>query len=277
MGADKSLRDESGQHFYVAGAASTYREFTPPASLKEQVLCIWTQTVATSLGSYSHLVLPDACVDIVCVNDDAPLVVGPWTESFVANLAAGTTIVGVRFHPGRAPSLLGVPAHTLLNQSVPLDAMSRSPLRDRLSRVRDQPSLAPKRSALEAGLSNSLPNASPTDQAVSAAIGWLARDANGRVQRLSERIGLSSRQLQRRFSSAVGYGPKTFHSILRFQRVLYLASLELNDLTLADLALQAGYADQAHMSREVLRFSGTPPKGVFRSSPCTLRMCDFLG
>ena len=115
MGADKSLKDESGRHSYVAGAVSTYREFTPPASLKEQVLCIWTQTIATSLASYSHLVLPDACVDIVCINDDAPVVVGPWTESFIANLAPGTTIAGARFHPGRAPSLLGVPAHTLLN------------------------------------------------------------------------------------------------------------------------------------------------------------------
>jgi transcriptional regulator GlxA family with amidase domain len=124
---------------------------------------------------------------------------------------------------------------------------------------------------------DSLPNGSPIDQAVGAAIGWLARDANGHVQPLSDRIGLSSRQLQRRFCSAVGYGPKIFHSILRFQRVLYLASREHNDITLADLALQAGYADQAHMSREVRRFSGTPPKGVLRSSPCTLRMCDFLG
>jgi len=222
MPANESLRDERSRHFYVEDAVSTYREFAPPSSLKEHVLCIWTQTIATSRSSYSHLVLPDACVDIVFINNDAPVIVGPWTESFAANLAAGTTIVGVRFHPGRAPSLLGVPAHTLLNQSVPLDAMSPRPLRDRLSRVRDKPNLATKRSALEAGLFNSLPNRLPIDQSVSAAIRWLARDPNARVQQLSDWIGLSSRQLQRRFSSAVGYGPKTFHSILRFQRVLYL-------------------------------------------------------
>ena len=55
---------------------------------------------------------------------------------------------------------------------------------------------------------------------------------------------LSGRQLQRRFASPVGYGPKTFHSILRFQRVLYLASGETTDKTPADLAFEAGYADQ---------------------------------
>jgi AraC-like DNA-binding protein len=276
MRADESLRDERGRHFEVEDAVSTYREFIPASSLKEHVLCIWTQTIATARGGYSHLVLPDACVDIVFINNDAPVIVGPWTESFVANLAAGTTIVGVRFHPGRAPSLLGVPADRLLNQSVPLDAMSGGPLRDRLSGIADKPNLAAKRSALEAGLLHSLPNRSPIDQSVGAAIRWLARDPNAHVQQLSNWIGLSSRQLQRRFSSAVGYGPKTFHSILRFQRVLYLASGEHKDKTLADLALQAGYTDQSHMTREVRRFSGTPPKGVLRSSPCTLRLCDWL-
>jgi len=276
MRANESLRDEKGRHLYVEDPVSTYREVAPPSSLKEHVLCIWTQTIATSPGSHSHLVLPDACVDIVFINNDAPLIVGPWTESFVANLAAGTTIVGVRFHPGRAPSLLGVPAHTLLNQSVPLDAMSCSPLRDRLSRIADKPNVATKRSALEAGLFNSLPNHLPIDQSVGAAMRWLARGPNAQVQQLSDWIGLSSRQLQRRFSSAVGYGPKTFHSILRFQRVLYLAGGEHKVKTLADLALQAGYSDQAHMTREVRRFSGIEPKGVLRSSPCTLRMCDFL-
>ena len=276
MYANESLADGCGRRFNVEHPIATYREFTPPSPLKEHVLCIWTQTIANSRGSHSHLVLPDACVDIVFINNDAPVVVGPWTESFVADLAAGTTIVGVRFHPGRAPGLLGIPADTLLNQSVPLDAISRAPLRDRLSCIADEPDLATKRSALIAGLFHSLPNRSPIDHPVSAAIRWLARDANGHVQQLSDWIGLSSRQLQRRFSSAVGYGPKTFHSILRFQRVLNLASGEPNGKTLADLALQAGYADQAHMTREVRRFSGTPPKQVLRSSPCTLRMCDFL-
>jgi len=54
---------------------------------------------------------------------------------------------------------------------------------------------------------------------------------------------LSGRQLQRRFASPVSYEPKTFHSILRFQRVL-LAGGETTDKTLADLAFEAGYADQ---------------------------------
>ncbi len=37
-------------------------------------------------------------------------------------------------------------------------------------------------------------------------------------------LGVSERQLRRRFEDAVGYGPKTLARVLRFQRFLALAS-----------------------------------------------------
>jgi hypothetical protein len=39
-----------------------------------------------------HRVLPDGCIDIVFINDEPPIVVGPWTVSFVARLAPGSSI-----------------------------------------------------------------------------------------------------------------------------------------------------------------------------------------
>src|SRR5215831_20253453 len=65
-------------------------------------------------------VLPDACMDIVFINDAPPIVVGPWTDPFVVRFPAGTKIVGARLHPGLAPGVLGIPAAELLNQSAPL-------------------------------------------------------------------------------------------------------------------------------------------------------------
>jgi AraC-like DNA-binding protein len=60
--------------------------------------------------------------------------------------------------------------------------------------------------------------------------------------------------------AAVGYGPKTLNRILRFQRLLALAAR--SDDSLADLALGAGYADQAHMTAECTRLAGAPPTAV---------------
>lgn len=67
---------------------SQYRELRVPTNLADYFLCFWKQVV---IGSqvYAHRVLPDACVDIVFINDDPPVVVGPWTEPFIVRLAAG--------------------------------------------------------------------------------------------------------------------------------------------------------------------------------------------
>jgi hypothetical protein len=91
-----------------------YREFAVPPLLAFHLLCFWTQTVVGSTGEYLHRVLPDGCIDIVFINDDAPVVVGPWTESFVLRLQPDTSILGARLYPGRAPSLLGLPAAEIL-------------------------------------------------------------------------------------------------------------------------------------------------------------------
>ena len=89
------------------GVVSDYREFLPPSPLASYLLCLWTQRIVGSRGEFAQRVLPDGCIDIVLINDEAPVVVGPWTEPFVARLAPGTMIVGARCHPGRAPCLLG--------------------------------------------------------------------------------------------------------------------------------------------------------------------------
>jgi transcriptional regulator GlxA family with amidase domain len=76
-------------------------------------------------------------------------------------------------------------------------------------------------------------------------------------------VGLGDRQLRRRFADAVGYGPKTLDRILRFQRFLVLA--RATTANLARLAIEAGYADQAHLTRECTRLSGLPPAALLAS------------
>lgn len=92
---------------------SEYRKFRVPDSMANCFSCFWEQVIAGS-GEYTHRVLPDACIE------DPPVVVGPWTDPFVIRVPAGTKIVGARLHPGRGPSVLGIPALELLNQSASL-------------------------------------------------------------------------------------------------------------------------------------------------------------
>ena len=129
---------------------------------------------------------------------------------------------------------------------------------------------------METALIGRLADAGESDKATSAAIRWLARHPRSRVEELSRWLGFSSRQIQRRFTMAVGYGPKLFQSVLRFQRLLNLAARAQVRWNLAQLAASADYADQAHMAREVKRFSGSPPSVALQSPRCTLRLSDLV-
>ena len=109
-----------------------------------------------------------------------------------------------------------------------------------------------------------------------AAVRWIARNPRGRIDQLSEWLGISGRQLQRRFAAAVGYGPKQFQSVLRFQRLLGLASHTPVPRTLGQLSAAAGYADQAHMTREFQRFAGGVPSQMLRAADSALALSDLL-
>jgi AraC-like DNA-binding protein len=208
----------------------------------EHVACLWARDPAPY--ERRQRVLPDACVDLVVVGDRL-LVAGPQTTARVVTVPAGAASVGVRFRVGAAGAALGVPAAELLDVTVDLDE-----LWDRATVERVLGSPAPLRE-LAAAVREGLVR--PPDDLVRAAVTGAGRDE----------LGIGDRQLRRRFADAVGYGPKTLERILRFQRFLRLATDGHGDL--ARLALEAGYADQAHLTRECSRLAGLPPAALLAS------------
>ena len=78
----------------------------------------------------------------------------------------------------------------------------------------------------------------------------------------SKDVGLSERQLRRRIEDAVGYPPRMLARVLRFQRFLRAARAAGRARHLAVLAADAGYADQAHLTRESRALSGLPPAAL---------------
>jgi len=94
----------------------------------------------------------------------------------------------------------------------------------------------------------------------------LLRDPAARTEAVAAEVGLSERQFRRRCQAAAGYGPKTLQRVLRFQRFVRLLDAArapaLPDL--AAVATQAGYADQAHLTRECSDLSGLTPVKLAR-------------
>jgi AraC-like DNA-binding protein len=253
--------------------ASKYREFAPPGRLARSVVCFWTQTVAPG-AKYEQHVLPDCCVDILLTNGK-PSVIGPWTKPFVASLPPGTQIVAARLQPGFA-SALGIPSSELLNGSATAGELWGSSVERKFQEVTAASGTAAQFSALERLIVEHQINRAPVDDATQAAIRQLAAEPGLRMDDLSSNLGFSGRQMQRKFVAAVGYGPKLFQSVLRFQRLLKLTHSASVQGNLARFAAEAGYTDQSHMSREVQRFAGKTPKSLLGRAGCALGCSSLL-
>jgi len=254
--------------------ASVYVEYRPRRAPGRYVACTWTQ-VNTGPAEFRQLVVPDGCADLVW-QDGTVRLVGPDRGAWAAPLAPGSAIAGVRLRPGAARLLLGrMPVDEVRDQQVPLELVAGdlAPLEEQLAASGSPDAAAQILEGFVAGLARHYEPDAAVERVVDLLRpGGIARapsNAGGQedsllrpagtphLPALAEAVGLSERQLRRRFTEAVGYGPKTLHSILRFHHALDLGRTSPNGL--AAIAYEAGYADQAHFTREVRRLAGVTP------------------
>ncbi|WP_240450702.1 helix-turn-helix domain-containing protein [Streptomyces sp. 11-1-2] len=218
---------------------------------------VWTRTAGTG----PQRVLPDGCTDLIWSEagpDGELLVAGPDTRARLAPGAPGTRAVGLRFAPGQGPAVLGVPAHELRDQLVPLAALwPGAEVRRLAERIADAERTAARQAArgrlLEDAALGRLRTAEPPDPVLAAVVAGVSRGTG--VAGIAAAVGLGERQLHRRSLAAFGYGPKTLGRVLRLNRALDLAR---TGVPFAAVAATAGYADQAHLAREVRTLTGVP-------------------
>jgi len=212
--------------------------------------CLWVRVVGEE-GERAD-VLPDACSDLMWSPGRGGFVAGPDTGPAPFTAGPGAVVLGIRFRPGAGGAALGLPLSELRDRRVDLAEI------DPALAAELHAGLGPQEAAqILERVARELA-AAPTDLAVAAAVARLA-DPAARVESLADEIGLSERQLRRRFHAAAGYGPKTLQRVLRFRR--FLAGPR-DDLARA--ALEAGYADQPHLAREVAKLAGTTPGRLIR-------------
>ena len=258
-------------------AASTYREFRPSAALDPWVACFWSQTVAREGEDFLQRILPDGCVDIIWLGSAPARVVGPATRPFVERLAAGSWIAGVRFRPGAAAAALNVAASELRNLEVELAAAVGSEAARQFDSVEDAPAPAARLEILERVLHTYLMRRPPPDPVAAALVTAIDARLAGPVRGLAGAAGISERQARRRFRHAVGYGLKSFQRIARLRRLrAWALSPGLGSRPLAQIAFDLGYADQAHLTREIGALTGMSPAAFIRVAPSIQTISDHL-
>jgi AraC-like DNA-binding protein len=257
--------DGLGADGLIPGGQS-YVERAPVSALADLVSSVRIQRIASDAEPYIHRRIPNGSVELMCSVGSVPQVVGPTTRPVVEVLEPGTTVVGVRFLPGAAPSILGLPASELVDLTVEVDEIWGRPavgLGERLAgAASDDEALV----ELQRHVVDRMAGAGAPDPLVSEAVRqlmpWRAND----VGSLTTTLFISETQLRRRCRTAVGFAPKVLHRMLRFQGFLALVQHAMaqgkapTDERLGLLAAEAGYADQPHLNRECLRLTGLSPR-----------------
>ena len=206
--------------------------------LPEVALDVWRFTAEVALTAS---VAPDGCRDLIVVvpRSGAPacfvsaLADGLETPSF----AAGDRAVGVRLRPGACID----------------DAALRALLRD-------------GERADDADLLAALGATARLDASVSEALDCLGEAAA--LPLAQKRLGMSERSLERLLSAHTRRGPLWWRNLARARRC---ARALASAAPLAHLAAEHGYADQAHMTRDLRRWFGAPPSRL-RAMPVFLEM-----
>src|SRR5262249_37661616 len=113
---------------------------------------------------------------------------------------------------------------------------------------------------------------------IASALDVLARTAGAaRVRDIAADIGWSRKHLSRRFVNEIGVAPKTLALVLRFHRACALAR-SAGGGGWASIAVEAGYADQAHLTRDFRVFTGeTPTEWAARMALSDPRMLRDAG
>jgi AraC-like DNA-binding protein len=240
-----------------------YAEWPALRSPRSSVACLWASRPSETAAG---LVLPDACIDVIW--DGVSLTIaGPDTGPVPVPPQPGQWFAGLRFLPGKAPGFLGVPASELLDSRVRLaDVWGEAAAARLADRLAAAPSPEAAAGVLDDAIAGVASRAPASDPIVDRLVGLFREqpDANGVVQLASQVISVGERRLHRHCRAAVGYGPKMLERVLRFQRARRLAR---QTCSLAMVAALAGYADQAHLTRESRRLAGRTPSDLFKTAP----------
>lgn len=236
-----------------------YRQHQPCAALKHVIDAYWINRPDLPDAEPFDRVLPDGCIDLIFRGgpDDGRL----FSSALIARPAffAATRrswFVGVRFRPAMARAALDIDPVDCRDRDIPASQIDRAfaPLEAALQDCASPDgALALLRRTVDARLAKREGDAVPAR--VREAVALLAR--GGEVHQVARALGITERSLHRDLMRWSGLAPKSLARILRMQRAL--GAIRAGTEPLALIALRTGYADQAHMTRDLKALTGSTP------------------
>jgi AraC-like DNA-binding protein len=216
-------------------------------------------------GDQPHRVpiAPDGCVDLIWRADPRGAELycfGPGIKLTLATITPGSALVGVRLRQGHAHALLGVDHDALPAGPCPIAHAAALPTTARIPRAATQAAAEDAAHQLLDLLATRAQQADPPPARALDALAMIDASAGAlRIDALADTLDICTRTLHRALRTATGLSPKALARIARLRHTIAAIQAE-HTAPLAQLALQLGYTDQAHMSRELRALTGQTPR-----------------
>ena len=256
-------KDHEGQVIYI--------EHTPAAPLNGCIRTLWYARVQHA-SHCRERILPTGRVQIIlnldrdflldCPEGRSPhrmppsLIVGARSTYEIVDTSDMTDLIGIVFHPGGFAPFAGDSVDLFSNRSVGLEDVwggTALALRDRLRAIATPQA---RLRCLEEFLLQRFAGRLSRHRVVDFALNSFERAPGlSTVRAVAQSAGWSERRFSQVFREQVGFSPKAWTRILRFQRAVQQLHADL-DVPWADMALDCGYYDQSHFANEFRAFSG---------------------
>jgi AraC-like DNA-binding protein len=268
-----------------------YRRRLPSPVLATHVALYWEYETLAREGSV--MFLPTGCCDLIHTFDrpfesaESSLIlsagqcyaVGAFERPGQFHACLGSRVFAIRFHPGCFDLAVRAPASDMARKAVALDDLGAAALRwrDFGDRLTAAPDFDARVRLAEHVLRAQLNVDRQRDEAVCHALRLLSGEESHSVSSAARASGLGERQFERRFRSATGLSPIVFRRLERFHRARGL--IETTRTAPSEVAMIAGYYDQAHFTKEFHLLSGRTPlehrasghDGFLQYSPLSVR------
>jgi len=251
-----------------------HQEFEVPEGLREAIKCFWYTSMDFGAEGSSFEVMPDGYAEIVFLFGNecsvsyngtlqplpSPFLMAMLNKPMVIHTKGVLTVVGTRCFPWAVFELLGLQGG---KDGVDIYDHPIAQLQPALNNMVAAGRIDMAVDAVKQYFMNAGPQAAVDNILTKAGAAMSGANGTMQVSEVAAAAHATVRTLERKFRRSTGYTVKDVSGVMRFEQARNHLWLH-PDCSLARLAQELGYTDQAHLTRAFRRYSGTTPAAFAR-------------
>jgi AraC-like DNA-binding protein len=255
-----------------------YQVYEPSEMLQPFVKCFWTLEAPAAETEERQRIVPDGCMEMIFHYGDLYrqyfpngdhiiqprcFVFGQISNYLEIAPTGVSAIFSVRFHPDGFVPFINLPLFQIEDRAVPLAELFGNEGIALSEAVLTAPDAQSRMMLIEQFLLSRLQTPQTADRITKDCVEvMLLSQGQLSVDDVADKLQVNRRQLERKFSSAIGMSPKQLLRVIRLQAAIKM--LEKKQFTsLTSLAYENGYFDQAHFIKDFKDFTGVSPKQFY--------------